>query len=469
MGDLEERLSLITALVSVLSIGQQRVYRVNEDQLETSPLQDEGAWLLQLQQTELTGIPSSTSFYNTLLERRVSPLKEQSFLDMAIEMLEIPEKQGKRLKGKVYTKARSIGIWHPNALYRMLIEEIEQNLIPWGERHGLRLDAIQRTMGRSMHERFHVGDPFFTPETLPDIPLESLQDSYAELIARAKKLFGNNLSLEDVLITPPVAPTETARARLRKLERIQTRYGLITTPGREIRQAYFDESGRLQVTYFRRSAGYDALEIVRTTLLRGLTRGQLAIADKGVYHQLTRQGTLDQIPKKERRWPDPERTYHEQFEGKTRGYLAREAPGLLTAIRRIGKLEIVPTILRTPRQPKERVNEEYGPTAAEVWEYYVTYHNGMSGKQLESVKPGLVQRMRREGLAHQLPQLRQFGNPLVYAAKYFPGKLAEEIKPVNPALYQCLIYKELCESLPVDEAFLRKKERINRKPVKCYV
>ena len=187
-------------------------------------------------------------------------------------------------------------------------------------------------------------------------------------------------------------------------ERMKKRFGLITPPEREIKQAYFDNTGELKVNYRRRANGYDALALVQRTPLRNLTRGQIAQVDRGAYARLQREGTIDQIPK----------------------------------------------------------NNPYGTTPEEHWAYYKKHHDGKTPKEIEVdlKKPHLYQLLRQGGFTKKMKRKRAcYGKTdeevLAYVAEHHPQLDKHALKKEAPKVHKAVWRRKLLDLLPVDETYLK--------------
>ena len=380
----ERRLALLITLASMLSFTQPQPYEAREREEPSAiylPQADEIPWLIQtsniLQTSNLTGIlPTNTS---------TQPTIEQSFLDTALDYLEITnEKERERLKWHVETRAREQGRTHQNSLYSLLIEEIERFQTPWAER------PVQ---GVNRNTKIARATNQYIPDSIPEIALRNFPETYDPLIERAEQLFEQ--TLDDVLVGQPIASVGKAQARLAMFEHMKKRFGIIRPPEREIKQAYFDNKGELKVNYRRRANSYDALALVKRTPLKDLTRGQIAQVDRGTYARLQREGTIGQIPKFHPYGTTPEEHwayYKKELDGKTPKEVEEAKPHLYQLLRQGGFTKDM-----------KRKRACYGKTDEEVLAYVAEHHPNLDRHALKKEAPKVHKAVWRRKLLDLLP------------------------------------------------------------------
>jgi hypothetical protein len=77
---------------------------------------------------------------------------------------------------------------------------------------------------------------------------------------------------------------------------------------------------------------------------KGLTRGQLAKQNSGLYNRLWRDGLLEHVPKYAPFGQDPVAYYNQHYKGLTRGQLGKQNNNLYNCLRHKKLLEHVPTV-----------------------------------------------------------------------------------------------------------------------------
>lgn len=126
-----------------------------------------------------------------------------------------------------------------------------------------------------------------------------------------------------------------------------------------------------------------------------LSRGQLEVRNRALYHRLRRAGLLHHVPLKQR----PRRAisdllayYRDHYPGVTRGRLAALDSSLYSRLRNAGLLANIPTTTRSIPDPLA---------------YYRRQFAGLSRSELRSRDSGLYQRLCRAGLLGKIPVKRR--------------------------------------------------------------
>lgn len=169
----------------------------------------------------------------------------------------------------------------------------------------------------------------------------------------------------------------------------------------------------------------------------GFTRKKLATANSSLYNKLKKEGLLHNIPvlkasarkKKYEKIEDPLAYYNQHYPGLTRGQLARKNSGLYEKLAREGLLKHIPT--------SYKVGRHFGK---DLVAYYNKHYPGLTRAELCVKDSNLYSKLLQSNLLCTVPTVGIMQqDPLAYYHKHYPlGLTQRQLKNRNRQLYNAL-------------------------------